>query len=291
MSGPIHGAGRGVGEGEGGTGAQELGRRIDRLDRGNLNEFGYDAFGFSPEYLKRVVPYAAVLYRKYFRVLTYDIENVPSSGRVMLIANHSGQLPFDGAMIALSLLMDHEPPRMARSMVERWVPTLPFMSVFMVRCGQVVGTPDNCKALLKEEECILVFPEGAAGISKTFDKRYQLQRFGTGFMRLALETKTPIVPVALVGAEEQAPSLMNWRWLAKKLRTPAVPITPTFPLLGPLGMLPLPVRYHLLFGEPMTFEGSASDDDGRVGKRVKAVKNEIRRLIERGLRERDGIFR
>ena len=179
---------------------------------------------------------------------------------------------------------------MMRAMVERWVPTLPFASVFMARCGQVVGTPENCRALLEDDECILVFPEGAAGVSKTWDKRYQLQRFGYGFMRLALETQTPIIPVAVVGAEEQAMNLYNWKAAAKLLGAPAFPITPLTPFIGPLGTLPLPVRYHILFGEPIHVAGNANDEDGRVGRHVKRIKNAIRDLIEEGLKLREGVF-
>ncbi len=269
----------------------DMTQKVDRMSRENLNEFGYDPFGYSPEYVKKVLPFLAVIYRHYFRARVYGIENVPAEGRAMLVSNHSGQLPFDGAMIGASMVLDADPPRMVRAMVERWVPTLPFASVFMARCGQVVGTPENCRELLADDNCILVFPEGANGISKTFDKRYQLQRFGNGFMRLALETDTPIVPVAVVGAEEQAPSLYNWKALAKMLGAPAVPITPLLPILGPLSVLPLPVRYHILYGEPIRFEGSANDDDGEVGRRVKTVKRAVSELIEKGLATRDGVFR
>lgn len=269
----------------------ELARIVDRVSRDNLNEHGFDPFGYSPEYIKNVLPFAAAMYRNYFRVLTYGIENVPTTGRCLLIANHSGQLPVDGAMLATSLLLDADPPRMVRAMVERWVPTLPFASVFMARCGQVVGTRQNCRALLRDEECILVFPEGAAGVSKTYDKRYQLQRFGYGFMRLAIETGTPIVPIAVVGAEDQAPSLYNWKAAARLLGSPAVPITPLMAILGPLGILPMPVRYHIHFGEPIQFEGNVNDDDGQTGRNVKRVKNAIRELIDRGLKQRKGIFR
>ncbi|MFT7623211.1 MAG: 1-acyl-sn-glycerol-3-phosphate acyltransferase [Myxococcota bacterium] len=264
---------------------------IDRVSQANLNDLGFDRFGYSPEYVKKALPAVAAIYRHYFRVKPYDLDNVPNGGRVMLVANHSGQLPFDGAMLGASLLLDKDPPRMARAMVERWVPTLPFASVFMARCGQVVGTPENCKELLAAEECILVFPEGSGGISKTFDKRYQLQRFGYGFMRLAIETGTPIIPVGVVGAEEQAPSLFNWEWAARRLGAPAVPITPLFPLLGPFSVLPLPVRYHVLFGEPMVFDGDPNDDEGVIGRKVKRVKRGITDLLERGLAERTGVFR
>ncbi|MCX7809267.1 MAG: acyltransferase family protein, partial [Deltaproteobacteria bacterium] len=159
---------------------------------------------------------AALLYRFYFRVRTRGIERVPQ-GRVLLIANHSGQLPFDGAMLATALVLEANPPRLARSMVERWSAELPFVSFLFPRLGQVVGTPDNARRLLEADEALIVFPEGSRGISKTFDRRYQLVEFGLGFMRLALATGTPIVPVAIVGPEEQYISVANLTSVAKLL--------------------------------------------------------------------------
>src|SRR3954464_3679345 len=165
------------------------------------------------------------LYRNYFRVQTHGIGHVPT-GRAMLVSNHSGQLPLDAAMIALSLLVEAEPPRLARAMVEKWAPTLPFVAPFFARIGQVVGTPENCRRLLAAGETIMVFPEGVRGLNKTFDKKYQLQEFGTGFMRLALETGTPIVPVGVVGAEEQAPAFFDFRAGAQLLGLPRRPTPP-----------------------------------------------------------------
>lgn len=255
-----------------------------------LGELGVDPFGFDPETVK----YAAIpvewLYRRYFRVLTYGIENVPD-GRALLVSNHSGQLPFDGMMIGASLVFDRDPPRVVRSMVEKFVPRLPFVSVFFARVGQVVGTPDNCRRLLERGEAILVFPEGARGISKTFDRRYQLERFGHGFMRLALETKTPIIPIGVVGAEEQAPAFYNVKTLAKLLHTPSFPVTPTFPLLGPAGLLPLPTRYRIYFGQPLEFDGDGDEEDVFIQERVDEVRAAIDALLRRGLEERSGIFR
>ncbi|MCC7382849.1 MAG: acyltransferase family protein [Deltaproteobacteria bacterium] len=254
-----------------------------------LGVMGVDPFGFDPDTVK----YAAVplewLYRHYFRVITQGLENVPD-GRVLLISNHSGQLPFDGMMIGASLVFERDPPRVVRSMVEKWVPRLPFVSIFFARVGQIVGTPDNCRRLLAREEAILIFPEGVRGISKTFDKRYQLERFGSGFMRLALETNTPIVPVAVVGAEEQQPSLYNFRQLASLLGIPSLPVTPTFPLLGPAGLWPLPTRYRIYFGEAMRFVGGGDEEDEVVEEYVQEVKSAVEALIARGLSERSGIF-
>jgi 1-acyl-sn-glycerol-3-phosphate acyltransferase len=263
--------------------------RVQRLKTAELGEAGVDPFGYDPE----VVKYAAVpiewLYRHYFRVLVDGMEKVPD-GRVLLISNHSGQLPFDAMMVGASLILDRDPPRAARSMVEKWVPRLPYVSVFFARVGQVVGTPDNCRRLLAREEAILVFPEGSRGISKTIDRRYKLERFGTGFMRLALETGTPIVPVGVVGAEEQAMSVANIRPLARILGMPAFPVTPTFPLLGPAGLLPLPTRYRIYFGDPLRFEGCGDEDDEFIEKHVMRVREAIEGLLARGLRERPGLF-
>lgn len=247
------------------------------------NEYGIDKFGFNLDYaLSAIAPFLWI-YRHYHRVQTFGIENVPK-GRVLLISNHSGQLPMDGAMIGVAMLAEANPPRAIRSMVEKWMPTLPYVSTFMSRVGQIVGTPENCRRLLQEEEAILVFPEGARGLSKLWPQRYQLQEFGLGFMRLALETNTPIVPVAVVGAEEQAPALFNVKPLARMLGFPAFPITPT------VLPLPLPTRYRLYFGQPLRFTGRADDEDAELDKKVRAVKSAIQSMINQGLKDRESVY-
>jgi 1-acyl-sn-glycerol-3-phosphate acyltransferase len=266
----------------------ELVERIEAL-RAELGGRATDDFGFDPDSLKIVAPLVEWFYRNYFRVEPHGLENLPP-GRVLLVSNHSGQVPIDGMMIASALLFDAHPPRAARSMVERWVPTLPFVSTFFARVGQVLGAPENCRVLLGQEHAILVFPEGVRGINKTYDQAYRLQAFGNGFMRLALETRTPIVPVGVVGAEEQYPALTNLRPVAKALGLPALPITPLFPLAGPLGLLPLPVKYRIYFGEPMQFEGEPDDEDAIIGARVARVRDAVDALLRRGLAEREHIF-
>jgi 1-acyl-sn-glycerol-3-phosphate acyltransferase len=267
---------------------REIGERIRKVPI-QLNEYGYDAFGLHPDSVRRSALPAALLYRYYFRCRTYDIDRVPE-GRVLLIANHAGQLPFDGAMLGLAMLLEAEPPRIARPMGEFWIPRIPWFNVAATRSGAMVGTPENCVAMLEAGECVMVFPEGVRGINKTFDQRYKLQRFGLGFIRLALETQTPIVPVAIVGSEEQQPGLANLPRLGRLLGMPAFPLTLGFPWLGPLGILPLPVRYHLHFGEPLHFEGDPSDDDTAIQAHVDTVRGAIEAMFERGLRERKGIF-
>ena len=251
------------------------------------NEFGYDSFGFSREHIKYAMWLARFLYRDYFRAEVSGIENVPAGGRVLLVANHSGQLPFDGVVIGAAMFLKADPPRAVRSMVERFVPTVPFASYLLSRWGQITGTPENCRRLLQNDEAILVFPEGARGISKPFSKRYQLQEFGLGFLRLALETGTPIVPIGVVGAEEQAPSI-NVKPLARLLGAPSFPVVP-YPPFVPL--VPLPTKYRLYFGEPMEFTGDPDDDDEVLTAMAAEVKAAIAALIERGLAERTGIFR
>ncbi len=264
-------------------GGPDLEGRLARLVAPQ-NEYGVDPFGLELDFTKAAIAPALWLYRTYFRVQTHGIEQVPA-GRVMLVSNHSGQLPLDGAMIGMALLLEGEPPRVVRAMVEKWAPTLPFVAPFFARIGQVVGTPENCRRLLAAGETIMVFPEGTRGLNKTYDKRYRLQEFGSGFMRIALETSTPIVPVAVVGAEEQAPAFFDFKSVAKVIGFPSLPVTPT------LLPLPLPVKYHLWFGAPLRFAGSAEDDDVELDRKVSEVKHAIESLLERGLASRASIFR
>jgi 1-acyl-sn-glycerol-3-phosphate acyltransferase len=263
--------------------------QITQMDAGQ-DEHGYDPFGFQPEFLKYIAPLVERLYRNYFRTEAHGLEHIPDSGPVLLIANHSGQIPIDGMMIGAACLLEKRPPRMIRSMVERWVPDIPFLSWIFLRAGQVVGTRPNARILLERGGCILAFPEGVRGISKTYDRAYQLETFGLGFMRLALETGTPIVPVGVVGAEEQLPAIYNAEKLGRLLGSPALPVTPTFPLLGLAGGVPLPVKYHLYFGEPLHFEGAPDDEDRIIRAHVEVVRDAIRELLATGLQERRGIF-
>jgi 1-acyl-sn-glycerol-3-phosphate acyltransferase len=267
----------------------ELWDRIRSIEAGQ-NEFGFDPFGFQPEFLKFVIPPAHWVYRNYFRVETFGIENIPAEGRVILVANHSGQIAFDAMMLGSACLFDLAPPRIVRSMVERWVPTIPFVSWFFARLGQVVGTRDNARALLRRDGCLLVFPEGVRGISKAYDRAYELEEFGLGFMRLALETNTAIVPIGVVGAEEQLPSVANLDTVAKTLGLPSLPLTPAMLLLGPLGGLPMPVKYRIHFGEPLHFKGKADDEDSTIRANVEEVRKAITSLLEHGLKTREGIF-
>jgi 1-acyl-sn-glycerol-3-phosphate acyltransferase len=266
---------------------RELDERLRYIAR-EIAPDGVDPFGWDPEYSRSVIAAAAVLSRSYFRTVVSGIEHLPR-GRVLLVANHSGQLPIDGIIIAISVFLEANPPRIARAMVEKWSQTLPFVSTFFTKCGQVVGVPENARRLLSRGEALLVFPEGIRGLSKTIRHRYELTDFGLGFMRLALETDSPIVPVAVVGAEEQYISLANVKSLAKMLHIPAFPVIPQ--LLLPFGQLPLPTRYHLYFGEPLRFRGDPDDDDSVIEEKVWVVKATIQSMLNQGLAVRKHLFR
>ena len=266
----------------------EIGERMLRIPT-RLNAYGYDPWGFHVDTTRCSTLVTALLYRYWFRVETHDIERVPP-GRVLLISNHAGQVALDAAMISLACFLEGDPPRIVRGMGEYWLPTVPWVNIIMVRTGSVVGTRKNCIDLLENDELVIAFPEGIRGMNKLIWERYQLQEFGQGFMRLALETHTPIVPIAVVGSEEQAPGIANLQPLAKLLRMPAFPVTLTWPWLGPLGMVPLPVKYHIYFGEPMQFEGNPGDEDEVIAEKVELVKGRIATMLAEGLARRRSLF-
>jgi 1-acyl-sn-glycerol-3-phosphate acyltransferase len=245
------------------------------------NEFGVDRFGFDVDYLLAAAAPLIWLYKNYFRVETHGIEKVPP-GRVLLVSNHGGQIPIDGAMVGVAMLLEAKPPRAVRSMTEKWAATLPFISTIFARSGQIVGTPENCRRLLDADEAVMVFPEGVRGISKLWPQRYQLQDFGLGFMRLALETNTPLVPVAVIGAEEQAPAVLSLKPLGKLIGFPALPLTIT--------PLPLPTKYRIYFGDPLHFTGLPDEEDVELDKKVRVVKSAIQTLLQHGLEERKNVF-
>jgi 1-acyl-sn-glycerol-3-phosphate acyltransferase len=254
---------------------------------GALTKDRVDPFGFDVDTAKRAIAACAFFHRVYFRTEVTGIQDIPA-GRVLLVANHSGQLPVDAMLIATSVFFDADPPRFIRSMVEKWTQTLPFVGTFFQRVGQVVGVPENARRLLEQGEAVLVFPEGARGVSKPFSERYQLTNFGLGFMRLALETDTPIVPIAVVGAEEQYINLGNSERLARVFRVPVFPVVPQWFVPG--GQMPLPTKYRIQFGPPLFFDGDPDDEDAVIADKVAVVRDRIQAMVEQGLKRRRGIF-
>lgn len=257
----------------------ELDAQLDKIPN-NVGSFNYDPWGLNIETAK---PFAGImkwLYDNYFEVKTFGLENVPTEGRVLIIPNHSGQLPMDGTLIGTALLNNPDGPRVPRAMIERFFPTVPFVGDLLNRMGGVIGDPANCARMLENEEAIVVFPEGVRGSGKLYKERYQLKRFGNGFMHLALEHNTPVVPVGVIGCEETMPSLANIEPLAKLLGVPYVPLTVPFPL---------PAKVSLYFGEPMMFKDSGRKEQD-VTSKVDQVKVAIEGLLERGLKERVSVF-
>jgi len=261
-------------------------QRVDLL-KARYVDLGGDPFGFDVGTASNAAIMLAFFHRMYFRTEVFGIENVPP-GRVLLVANHSGQVPIDAAIVGSSLFFDANPPRVVRAMVEKWTATLPFVSAFFNRVGQVVGVPENARRLLEMGEVLLAFPEGIRGVSKPFERRYQLEPFGLGFMRLAIETDTPIVPIAVIGAEEQYVSLGNLKWAARLLDIPVFPLIPQ--MFVPGAQMPLPTKYRIHFGEPMRFTGGPDDDDTQVGEKVWLVRQTISEMLRRGLASRRSVF-
>ncbi|MFI5306987.1 MAG: lysophospholipid acyltransferase family protein [Polyangiales bacterium] len=265
---------------------QDIEERIAQALTLSTNESGVDPFGADADTIRASASLLIYLHRFWFRTEVHGIENVPE-GKVLLVANHGGQIPLDGIVIACSLLFDAPRPRFVRSMVERFIGTLPFFSVWFPRVGQVLGAPENARRLLEAGEPLLVFPEGVKGISKTFDSRYKLAPFSPGFMRLALESDAPIVPIAVIGAEEQYPSVAEVTTLARRLGLPSVPIIPQL-FVGMLA--PLPTKYRVYFGEPLRFSGDPDDEDAAIDEKVWVVQASVQSMVNRGLRERKAIF-
>lgn len=265
-------------------------KNLDRLPSTVINEYGYDPWGYSPQWAKPVAMFFALFYRYWFRVELSGIENVPA-GRMLLIGNHAGNtFAWDAAMANTAIFLHGNPPRALRGMAEFYLPTIPFFNVFMHRVGAIVGRPENARRLLEAGEALAVFPEGQRGFVKPYSKRYQLQRFGYGFMRLALETSSPILPVAIVGSEEQSPGIATSDALARLVGAPVFPITLTFPWLGPLGMIPFPVKFHIRFAPPMHFRGNPDDDDSKMAVKVDKVKKVINRMLQDMLKKRKNVW-
>jgi 1-acyl-sn-glycerol-3-phosphate acyltransferase len=253
-----------------------------------------DDFGLDPHYERKVRPVFELLYEKWFRVSVHGIEHVPAEGRALLVSNHSGVVPFDGAMLSLALRRDHSAHRALRWLTEDHVFYMPFLGPFVNRIGAVRACPENAARLLAAGSLIAVFPEDIQGIGKLYRDRYKLQRFGRGgYVKLALRSRAPIVPVAVIGAEESSPMLFKVTALAKLLRLPYLPVTPTFPLLGPLGLVPLPTRWSLHFGAPIDvsdYGPDAADDAVLVNRLNEQVRSIIQSMIDQGLAARPSVF-
>jgi 1-acyl-sn-glycerol-3-phosphate acyltransferase len=250
--------------------------RVLRLEL-PFNSCGVDPYGVSRTYVARSLTMLGFLYRRYFSVRVSGIENVPPRGRAMLIGNHSGGIAVDGAMVLASCFFEMDPPRLAQGMADKFMAKVPFFSLWTSRTGQFTGLPEHAARLLHDDRLLMVFPEGARGTAKLFKERHSLVHFGTGFMRLALQTKSPIIPFAFLGGGEAIPTIMNSTALGSLVGAPYMPITPYFL------PVPLPVHLELYYGEPMMFEGTGTEGDEVIMGYVEQVKERIAGMIERGL--------
>ncbi len=253
-----------------------------------------DDYGCDRRFEMAIKPFFDFLFSHYFRVDLRGIENIPSQGRALLVANHSGVLPYDAAMMKVAIYNEHSEQRELRFLVDDFVFHFPFLGVLMNRIGGVRACPENAERLLNHDEVVSVFPEGIKGIAKPFSQRYQLQRFGRGgTVRLALRTKSPIVPTAIIGAEEIHPLIFKSSVLARPLGLPFIPVTPTFPFLGLFGILPLPTKWTIWFGKPIYLDskdGNAADDSILVNRETEMLRNHIQAMIQDLLKERRSVF-
>lgn len=254
-----------------------------------------DDFGFDEAFTEALVPLFALLYDYYWRVDVTGIENVPASGRGLLVSNHAGAgLPFDGAMVKLACWRDSPNPRHLRMLVLDWLMGLPYLADFVRTTGQVLASSANAQELLRRDELVAVFPEGIKGMAKNFPNRYNLERFGRGgFVRVALTTGSPIIPVAVVGSEEIYPKIGNIPLVHRLIGAPFVPMTPTFPLLGLLGLIPLPSKWHIEFCEPIDvsqYPPEAIDDRSFVLELSERIRSTIQERLHENLKLRTTPF-
>ncbi|HXX65808.1 MAG TPA: 1-acyl-sn-glycerol-3-phosphate acyltransferase [Polyangiaceae bacterium] len=254
---------------------------VDRLEL-PFNALGLDPYGISKRHLVRAMTPLAFAYRHYFSVQTRGIDHVPRRGRAMLVGNHSGGIAIDATMVIASCLLELDPPRLAQGMAERFLNRFAVASVWANRTGQFTGLPEHAERLLRDDRLLLVFPEGARGTAKLFRDRYSLVDFGSGFMRLALKTETPIVPFAVLGTGDAFPTIANARALGRVLGLPYVPVTATgLPLV-------LPAKVEIEYAGPIRFEGTGNEEDEIVAAQVNRVKAVIASMLESGVRRRRG---
>ncbi len=264
------------------------------IKRRMTGEYETDDWGLDMEFLNLVQPFFTFMYKRYWRVQTTGIENIPETGRALLVVNHSGQLPWDGAMVGTAVWLEHPAQRLVRTLYATWFPTLPFFSAMFTKLGQALATVDNGIRLLEEDQLVAVFPEGYKGVGKLFKERYRLARFGRGgFVRMALRTGAPMIPVSVVGAEETYISLYKSPTIAKLIGFPYFPISPTFPWFGLLGFVPLPTKWYIDFGEPVPtdhYGPEAANDLVLVSQLTDQMRNVIQEMIYRRLAQRRNIF-
>ncbi|HET9172464.1 MAG TPA: lysophospholipid acyltransferase family protein [Actinospica sp.] len=270
-------------------------RGLAFLRRRITGEYEVDEFGFDQDLTENVLlNVVRPLYEKYFRVEARGLERVPGDGGALIVANHSGTLPLDALMTQVALWDHHPVGRHLRMLAADVVFTMPYVGSYARKAGHTLACNPDALRLLGGGEVVGVWPEGFKGIGKPFSERYRLQRFGRGgFVSAALRTGTPIIPTAIVGAEEIYPKIGDIKPLARLLGVPYVPVTPTFPWLGPLGLVPLPSKWYIVFGEPIdtsAYDPSAADDPMLVFNLTDQVRESIQDTLYRVLLQRRSVF-
>jgi 1-acyl-sn-glycerol-3-phosphate acyltransferase len=259
-------------------------------------DYTVDEFGFDAELTDNLVlPPLRALYEKWFRVTTHGVENLPAEGGALLVCNHSGTLPLDALMTSVAVHDETPGRRHLRGLGADLVFKVPVVGSFARKSGQTLACNPDAERLLRKGELVGVWPEGFKGIGKPFSSRYKLQRFGRGgFVSAALRTGVPIIPVSIIGAEEIYPKIGDIKVLARMLGLPYFPVTPFFPLLGPLGAIPLPTKWSIEFGEPIRTDGfgaDAEEDPMLVFNLTDQVRESIQQTLYQRLAQREGIFR
>jgi 1-acyl-sn-glycerol-3-phosphate acyltransferase len=261
-------------------------RTSDGTDPATLPDMGFDAAFF-----ERVSPLLEFLWSRYFRVTITGIENIPNTGPAVLVANHSGGLPYDGMLLAYGVRKLHPTHRLPRPLVANFAFRSKLMAPVVARFGGVRASMENATKLLEQNQLVSVFPEGLRGVGKLYRERYRLTRFGRGgFVRLATTTGVPIIPTAIVGAEEIHPVIGKLSGPARWLGLPYLPITPTFPFLGPLGLMPLPTKWTIRIGKPIQVARVDVDNPAAVLEAAEAVRTQVDTMIASMLLERRSIF-
>ena len=274
---------------------QRLGGLLNFVRRRIAGDYEVDEFGFDPDLTDNVLmPPLKPLYEKWFRVETTGMHNIPTEGGALLVANHSGTLPLDATMTAFAVANEHPGKRHLRMLGADLVFKTPLLGALARKSGQTLACNPDAERLLRSGEVVGVWPEGFKGIGKPFKDRYKLQRFGRGgFVSAALNTGVPIIPVSIVGAEEIYPMIGDIKALARLFGFPYFPVTPTFPLLGPLGAIPLPSKWYIEFGEPIqtdNFGDNAADDPMLVFNLTDQVRETIQQTLYRLLTQRRNVF-
>ena len=271
-------------------------RSVEFLRRRLTGDYQVDEFGFDEQLTDSVLlPLLRLLYRYWFRVEVRGMENVPADGAALVVANHSGTIPLDSLMTEVAVHDEHPAHRHLRMLGADLVFQLPFLSDMARKSGTTLACNEDTERLLAAGELVGVWPEGYKGIGKPYSERYKLQRFGRGgFVAAAIRAKAPIVPCAIVGAEETYPMIGNLGTLARLVGLPYLPVTPTFPWLGPLGLVPLPSKWIIEFCEPIRTDGygdGAAEDPMLVFELTDRVRDTIQQTLDDLLVRRGGTFR